>query len=248
VSLVVVAGELPSAYARRARSLPFDARVQETASKLAAFLRSRVHYVTNTVEKVRLGSTVEKDYDVPAPPGLRTVGWLDDLSLRHLSGEVAVMLAEPKDLNDLALLMHANKRAVFHVDFDPGADADFILHAALLLLNHPRVRLRDPAFSFIAHRPVPPLEHIVLYGYEVVRGYEYRAFLLRGPARARYTVLGTSYIATGYFTPENDPFIRYLTLVTGSRPPVVVLDETLRQSGGNPEIAGGEEVAEVEGA
>jgi len=246
VSLVVVAGELPSAYARRARALPFDGRVQETAARLASFLRSRAHYVTNTVEKVRLGSTVEKDYDVPAPPGLRTVGWLDDLSLRHVTGEVAVMLAEPKDLNDLALLMHVNKRAVIHVDFDPNADADFILHAALLLLSHPRVRLRDPAFSYIAHRPVPPVEHIVLYGYEVVRGYEYRAFLMRGPARARYTVLGTSYVSTGYFTPENDPFIRYLTLVTGSRPPVVVLDEALpRQGGGNPEIPSGAEEAEA---
>jgi len=248
VSLVVVAGELPSAYARRVRALPFDARVMETASKLATFLRSRVHYVTNTVEKVRLGSTVEKDYDVPAPPGLHAVGWLDDLSLRHLTGEVAVMLAEPKDLNDLALLLHVNKRAVFHVDFEPSADPDFILHAALLLLPHPRVRFRDPVFSYIAHRPVPPVEHVVLYGYEVVRGYEYRAFLVRGPARVRYTVLGTSYIATGYFTPENDPFIRYLTLVTGSRPPVVALDEALRRGAGNPEIAGGEEVAEVEGA
>jgi hypothetical protein len=246
VSLVVVAGELPSAYARRTRALPFDARVMETASKLATFLRSRVHYVTNTVEKVRLGSTVEKDYDVPAPPGLRTVGWLDDLSLRHLTGEVAVMLAEPKDLNDLALLMHVNKRAVFHVDFDPNADADFILHAALLLLNHPRVKLRDPAFSFIAHRPVPPVEHVVLYGYEVVRGYEYRTFLLRGPARTRYAVLGTSYVATGYFTPENDPFIRYLALVTGSRPPVVVLDEAPLPRAQNPEIAGAE--AETEAA
>jgi hypothetical protein len=247
VSLVVVAGELPSAYARRARSLPFDSRVVETTSKLAAFLRSRVHYVTNTVEKVRLGSTVEKDYDVPAPPGVRTIGWLDDLSLRHLTGEVAVMLAEPKDLNDLALLMHVNKRVIFHVDFDPNADAGFILHAALLLLNHPRVRLRDPAFSFIAHRPVPPVEHVILYGYEVVRGYEYRAFLVRGPVRVRYSVLGTSYVATGYFTPENDPFIRYLTFVTGTRPPVVVLDEAPLPRAQNPEIAGGEE-AEVEGA
>ena len=244
MSLVVVAGELPSVYARRARALPFDARVQETASRLSTFLKSRAHYVTNTVEKVRLGSTVEKDYDVPAPPGLRCVGWLDDLSLRHLSGEVAVMLAEPKDLNDLALLMHANKRAVFHVDFEPNADPDFILHAALLLLPHPRVRLRDPAFSYIAHRPVPPVEHVVLYGYEVVRGYEYRTFLVRGPARARYTVLGTSYVATGYFTPENDPFIRYLALLSGGRPPVVMLDEALPRVQ-NPEIPSAETEAEA---
>ena len=84
----------------------------------------------------------------------------------------------------------------------------------------------------------------MLYGYEVVRGYEYRAFLLRGPARARYTVLGTSYISVGYFTPENDPFIRYLTLVTGSRPPVVVLDEALPRAQ-NPEIPSGAGEVEV---
>jgi hypothetical protein len=62
------------------------------------------------------------------------------------------------------------------------------------------VRLRDPAFSYIAHGPVPPVEHVVLYGYEVVRGTSTGRSWCAAPP-ARYTVLGTSYIATGYFTP-----------------------------------------------
>ena len=223
-TLVVVAGELPSPLRFRAKHLPFDTRVEELAARLAAAYRLKVHYVTNTVERVRPGSTVEKDYDVPTPPNVRAVGWLDDLSLRHLSGEVGVLLEDEHDLSSLALLMHVNKRAVFHVEFHPDADAEFMLKTALLLLQHPRVRFRDHAFDYIAGRPRAPPSHHVLWGYDVVLNTDYRALLARQKP-VRYAVVGTSYIASSYFTPENDPLIKYIERLTSARPGVVVLDQ-----------------------
>ena len=215
---------MPSPLRFRAKHLPFDTKVEELAARLAAAYKLRTHYVTNTVERVRPGSTLEKDYDVPTPPNVRAVGWLDDLSLRYLSGEVGCILEDEGDLRSIALLMHVNKRAVFHVDFAPSADPDFVLKAALLLLPHPRVRLRDHVFDYIAGRPRPAPAHYVLWGYDLSLGVDYRPLLVR-QRPVRYTVVGTSYIASGWFTPENDPLIKYLEYLTSTRPGVVILDQ-----------------------
>jgi hypothetical protein len=223
VSLVVVAGELPHPYARRTGKLPFDDKVRDTVGKISTYMRLKPHFITNNVEQVSLGSTVEKDYDVPTPPTVRAIGWLDDLSLRHLKGEVGVVLHDHKDLNSLAYLMRLNKRTIFHVEFDPEADPEFQVLAILLLSSSPRVKFRDHSASYVLGMPTPPPEHIIIYGYEVVKGYNFRAFLTRLPVR-RYTVLGTSYIASGYYTPEKDPFVHYLSATTGSRPSLLFLD------------------------
>jgi hypothetical protein len=223
VSLVVVAGELPAPYARRVKKLPFDDRVKDSVGKISTFLRLKPYYITNNVEQVGVGSTVEKDYDVPTPPTVKAIGWLDDLSLRQLRGEVGVILHEPKDLNDLAYLIHFNKTTIFHVEFSPEAEPDFQVLAILLLSSNPRVKFRDHSAYYVLGMPTPPPEHIIIYGYEVVKGYNFRAFLTRIPVR-RYTVLGTSYIASGYYTPEKDPFVYYLSTITGSQPSLLFLD------------------------
>ena len=223
MSLVVVAGELPTPYSRRTKKLPFDDRVKDSVGKISSFLRLKPYYITNNVEQVGVGSTVEKDYDVPTPPTVRAIGWLDDLSLRMLKGEVGVVLHDHKDLNSLAYLMHFNKTTIFHVEFSPEADPEFQVFAIMLLSSNPRIKFRDHSAYFVLGTPVPPPEHIIIYGYEVVKGYNFRAFLARLPVR-RYTVLGTSYIASGYYTPEKDPFIYYLSAVTGSRPNLLFLD------------------------
>jgi hypothetical protein len=223
VSLVVVAGELPTPYTRRIKKLPFDERVKDTVGKISTFLKLRPYYITNNVDQVGVGSTVEKDYDVPTPPTIRAIGWLDDLSLRHLRGEVGVILRDQKDLNDLAYLMHFNKTTIFHVEFSPDADPSFQVLAILLLSSNPRVKFRDHSAYYVLGMPTPPPEHIIVYGYEVVKGYNYRAFLTRIPIR-RYTILGTSYIASGYYTPEKDPFVYYLSIITGSQPSLLFLD------------------------
>jgi len=223
VSLVVVAGELPHPYARRTRKLPFDDKVRDTVGKISTYMRLKPHFVTNNVEQVPLGSTVEKDYDVPTPPTVRAIGWLDDLSLRHLKGDVGVILRDQKDLNDLAYLLHLNRQTIFHVEFDPEADPGFQVLAILLLASNPRIKFRDQSASYVLGVPMPPPEHVIVYGYEIVKGYNYRAFLTRIPIR-RYTILGTSYVSSGYYTPEKDPFVHYLSTVMGSRPSLLFLD------------------------
>ncbi len=121
MSLVVVAGELPAPYTKRTKKLPFDDRVKDSVFKLSTYFRLKPYFITNNVEEVSIGSHVEKDYDVPTPPTVRAIGWLDDLSLRQLRGEVGVILRDQKDLNDLAYLMHFNKTTIFHVEFAPEA-------------------------------------------------------------------------------------------------------------------------------
>jgi hypothetical protein len=222
MSLVVAAGELPAPYTRRAKKLPFDDRVKDNVNKLSTYFRVKPYFITNNVEEVGIGSFVEKDYDVPTPPSIKSIGWLDDLSLRQLRGEVGVILHEPKDLNDLAHLMHLNKRVIFHVEFDPDADPAFQVMAIMLLSYNPRVKFRDQSAYYVLGRAMPPPEHIILYGYEVVRGYNFRAFLTR-PFVRRYTIIGTSYVASGYYTPEKDPFVYYLQSM-GSSPSLLFLD------------------------
>jgi len=222
MSLVVAAGELPLPYTRRAKKLPFDERVKDSVNKLSTYFRLKPYFITNNVEEVGMGSLVEKDYDVPAPPSIKSIGWLDDLSLRQLRGEVGVILHEPKDLNDLAYLMHINKRVIFHVEFDPEADPAFQVMAIMLLSSNPRVKFRDQSAYYVLGIAMPPPEHIILYGYEVVKGYNFRAFLTR-PFVRRYTIIGTSYVASGYYTPEKDPFIYYLQSI-GSSPSLLFLD------------------------
>jgi hypothetical protein len=223
VSLVVVAGELPAPYTKRIKKLPFDDRVKDSVFKLSTYFRLKPYFITNNVEEVSIGSHVEKDYDVPTPPTVRAIGWLDDLSLRQLRGEVGVILRDQKDLNDLAYLMHFNKTTIFHIEFSPDAEPDFQVFAILLLSSNPRVKFRDHSAYYVLGMPIPPPEHIIIYGYEVVKGYNFRAFLTRIPVR-RYTILGTSYVSSGYYTPEKDPFVYYLSTITGSQPSLLFLD------------------------
>ena len=59
---------------------------------------------------------------------------------------------------------------------------------------------------------------------EVVRGVNYRAFLTRTTAMVRrYTVLGTTYVASGYYTPDSDPYVWFLKML-GSQPTVLYVD------------------------
>ncbi|ABL79283.1 hypothetical protein [Thermofilum pendens] len=161
----------------------------------------------------------ETDADVAA--GRDVVAWLNDLSPKVLPmGEYVVLIHDVSDLHSLAILSRLNRRCTFILEFPVDVDPAFAFTVFELLRFNPRIRFRDPSFSYLRGElaRLRPGEDTVVTGHLVWRG-DFRAILAR--RNSFYVAPQLGYVASGYFTPDNDPYLYYVSRVQGLKPEVV---------------------------
>jgi hypothetical protein len=207
-TVVLLWGQLPGVFGKRSGLAP---RPSETIAREVMEVNARIHIVGNA--KLRFlpsNASAEMDaHEVPpgAPPAI--VKWVElGEGPRLLSGGTYAVLVESwEGFKRLMQLAKVNPYSRFVVEFPPEVEPDFAFAAFEALRVHPQFAFRDPAFAALRGQYRPPSD-VVVVGGRVYEGVDWRAvaaWKLRSPSVYGAPELG--YVASGYFTPETDPYL-----------------------------------------
>mgnify|MGYP000378856903 CR=1 FL=1 len=203
MSAVIIWGPPPGLWKRMAPPAP-----RPSDSLVVATLQ--VHIVGNVpLSYLPSNCTAEMDLDFERvqTASRRVIRWVDG-ELRYLgSGTYAMVVECWEDFKNLLALAKVNPYARFVVEFNPEAEADFMFIVFESLRFNPQFVFRDAAFNALRGQYRPPGETVIVGG-KVYREVDWRAVVSRGlKAVERYAAPELGYIASGYFTPDNDPYL-----------------------------------------
>ena len=198
-------GVLPGAF-KRAGTAP---RPSETVASRVLEANVRVHVVGNVrIRFLPSRATAEMDaHEVPPDVRGSVIKWVELEGEPRLlpQGAYAVLVRGFEDLKDLAVLMKVNPFSRFVVEVDPETPPDVSFAVFEVLRFNPQVVFRDAAFHALRGQYKPPND-VVVVGSRVYEA-DWRAVALRLRAPRVYGAPELGYIASGYFPPENDPYL-----------------------------------------
>jgi hypothetical protein len=204
---VLLWGQLPGVFGKRSGLAP---KPSEAIAREVLEVDARLHIVGNA--KLRFlpsNATAEMDaHEVPpgAPPSI--VKWVELGEPRLLSGGTYAVLVDCwEGFKRLMQLARVNPFSRFVVEFPPEVEPDFAFAVFEALRVHPQFAFRDPAFMALRGQYRPPSDVVVVGGrvYENVDWRAVAAWKLRSPSVYGAPEIG--YIASGYFTPDTDPYL-----------------------------------------
>jgi hypothetical protein len=205
-TVVLLWGQLPGVFGKRSGLAP---RPSETVAREVMEVNARIHIVGNAKLRFLPNASAEMDaHEVPpgAPPSI--VKWIELGEPRLLSGGTYAVLVEGwEGFKRLMQLAKVNPFSRFIVEFPPEVEPDFAFAVFEALRVHPQFAFRDPAFAALRGQYRPPGD-VVVVGGRVYEGVDWRAvaaWKLRAPSVYGAPELG--YVASGYFTPETDPYL-----------------------------------------
>jgi hypothetical protein len=202
--IVLLWGELPGLW-KRVGAAP---RPYETASSTVLSEPGRIHIVGNVkTSYLPSDATAEMDFE-EAPPNPRVIRWIE-VKTQYLGGGgvYAAMVESFEDFRELLALAKINPYARFIVEFPPEAKVELMFTVFEALRYHPQMVFRDPAFHALRGQYMPPSDTVVVGG-KVYREVDWRSVIMHKlSSPPRYAAPELGYIASGYFAPENDPYL-----------------------------------------
>jgi len=223
VRIALLWGQLPGIF-KRAGTAP---RPSETVASRLLELNARLHIVGNA--KIRfLPSRATAEMDAhEAPPDVRgpVIKWIKLQEEPRLlaTGTYAVAVAGWEDLKSLVSLAKVNPYSRFIVEVEPEAPPEVSFTIFEALRHNPQLVFRDPAFHALRGQYAPARD-LVVVGSAVYEA-DWRAVALNLRAPSLYGAPELGYVASGWFTPETDPYLwwarRVATFTVVELPPPV---------------------------